>query len=347
MSIKYTRLFQINVVHSRFLNGNCPGLQIQPSSISHQIMNTYGLRMRPSSSGLEIYQGVKEQEANSKIDVPIVLSFFLNNSDPTFKNYTDVDLPDDGATKIFFAHTLPAEADTVHPISPKSQVAFTSLQHIIQFSPPPDDTSLTIKFYTITGEKIYEEVLSPEDAAKGIFPLFNLNGRADDGQLLLNLETEDGQTQEQRLFILSSQAIPRALGVLQIVVFPSVAQALIAGQGPVYQLSFSPRETFWRYYFFPGNSSFEQLKLFKNGEALTAVSGPVKVRLPTGNEAQVMTLQSPMALLEQQADRLELEVVNSQGPLKIQLPTPNAERLIPGQDENGQQAFYSDMYIYL
>lgn len=44
-----------------------------------------------------------------------------------------------------------------------------------------DDIFFIIKFYIIIGEKIYEEVLSLEDVVKGIFLLFNFNGRVDDG----------------------------------------------------------------------------------------------------------------------------------------------------------------------
>lgn len=351
MSTKYSHLFQIDVLHSYFLTGLCPVLQIQPSPVSQQIMSTYGIRMVASPAGVKIYQSFEDQGtagANSRIDAPIVLSFFLKSSDPLFVNYTQLDLFDQRNTKLFFSNTLPSEADGVTPISPANKVTFTSFQPTIHFSPPAENTSVTASLYTIAGEKILEGVLNPEDAATGTFQLVIPNGIADEGELLLNLETEDGQVQEQSLYVLSDQALLETLGVLQVVVFSSIAQSLLYGQGPIYQLSFSPRETFWRYHFVPNTSdAFDQYKLFKNGEVLTEVSGPTARPLPNGQEAQVMTLQSPMALQERPGDKIELEFVSSRGQVKIPLPSAEAQRIIPGQDENGQQVFYSDMYIYL
>ncbi|WP_367391961.1 hypothetical protein [Lewinella sp. LCG006] len=348
MLTKYSHLFQIDIHHSYFSNGICPGLQIKPTRISQQIMNAYGIRMKNSPSGVVIYQAVEDQGTGnneSKIKAPVVLSFSLESSDPLFLNYTQMDIAESDA-KIYFSSTLPSEADGLIPISPKNKVTFTSIQQTIQFSPPPENTALTIKLYTIAGEKIYEEVLSPEDAARGTFQLVI----PDEGELLLNLETEDGQVQEQSLYVLSDRVHSyNLLGVLQIVVFPSVAQALLDGQGPVYQLDFSARKTTWRYYFIDrGQNGFDQFKLFKNGEALTEVGGPEAVQLPGGQTAQVMTLQSPMALQERPSDKIELEVSGgSQSLIKLQLPSPNVNRITPGKDENGQQVFYSDIYVYL
>jgi hypothetical protein len=351
MSTKYSLLFQIDVLHSYFSDGMSPTLQIQPTPISQQIMKNYDLRMVTSPSGVKIYQGFEDQgtgSANSKIDMPIVLSFFLKNGDPLFLNYTQLDFAGRDS-KIFFANTLPSEADGVIPISPANIVSFTSFQPIIHFSPPAEYTSLTVSLYTIAGEKILEGVLNPEDAATGTFQLVIPNGIADEGELLLNLETEDGQVQEQSLYVLSDQALLETLGVLQVVVFSSIAQSLLYGQDLIYQLGFSPRETLWRYHFVPNTSdAFDQYKLFKNGEVLTEVSGPTARPLPNGQEAQVMTLQSPMALQERPSDKIELEASGgSRGQFTIPLPSADAKRITPGQDENGQQVFYSDMYIYL
>lgn len=349
MSTKYAHLFQIDVLHSYFSDGIGRTLKIQPSPVSQQIMSTYDLRMVDSPAGVKIYQSFEDQGtagANSKIDAPIVLSFFLKSSDPLFVNYTQIDVFEK-YSKIFFTNTLPSEADGVIPISPANNVPFTSFQPTIHFSPPAEYTSLTVSLYTIAGEKILEGVLNPEDAATGTFQLVIPNGIADEGELLLNLETEDGQVQEQSLYVLSDQALLETLGVLQVVVFPSIAQSLLYGQGPIYQLSFSPRETLGRYHFVPSTDDFSQFRLFKNGEVLTEVSGPTARPLPNGQEAQVMTLQSPIALQQRSSERFELEVASSQGSYKIPLPSPDANRITPGQDENGQQVFYSDMYIYL
>ena len=349
MSTKYSHLFQIDIHHSYFSNGICPALRIQPSLASQQLMNIYDLRIVASPSGVKIYQGFEDQgtgSANSKIDAPIVLSFFLKSIDPLFLNYTQLDFAGSDS-KIFFANTLPSEADGVIPISPANKVTFTSFQPTIQFSPPAEYTSLTVSLYTIAGEKILEGVLNPEDAATGTFQLVIPYGIADEGELLLNLETEDGQVQEQSLYVLSDQALLETLGVLQVVVFSSIAQSLLYGQGPIYQLGFSPRETLWRYHFVPTTDDFSQFRLFKNGEALTEVSGPTARPLPDGKEAQVMTLQSPIALQQRSSERFELEVASSQGQVNIPLPSADANSITPGQDENGQQVFYSDIYIYL
>jgi hypothetical protein len=350
MSTKYSHLFQIDVLHSYFSDGLSPTLQIQPTPVSQRIMKNHDLRMAASPSGVKIYQGFEDQgtdSANSKIDAPIVLSFFLKSSDPLFWNYTQIDVSE-RASKIFFTNTLPSEADGVIPVFPANKVTFTSFQPTIHFSSPAEGDSLTVSLYNIAGEKILDEVPSPEDATTGTFQLAIPDG-TDEGELLLNLETEDGQLQKQSLYVLSHQALLETfLGILQIAVLPSVAQALLDGQGPIYQLSFSPRETIWRYYLISSSSAFDQFKLFKNGEVLADVTGPETVQLPNGQEAQVMTLQSPIALQQRPGDRLEMEVSSgSQGPFKIPLPSASADRIALGQDENGQQVFYSDIYVYL
>ena len=356
MSTKYSHLFQIDIHHSYFSNGICPALRIQPSLASQQLMNIYDLRIVASPSGVKIYQGFEDQgtgSANSKIDAPIVLSFFLQSIDPLFLNYTQLDFAGSDS-KIFFANTLPSEADGVIPISPANKVTFTSFQPTIQFSPPAEYTSLTVSLYTIAGEKILEGVLNPEDAATGTFQLVIPYGIADEGELLLNLETEDGQVQEQSLYVLSDQALLETLGVLQVVVFSSIAQALLYGQGPIYQLGFSPRETFWRYLLVNQSQlNFDQLKLIRNGEIITDAPPTKQKALPNGQEATVLTLPTPLPLLQNNPEKIEVELLDTQGGsappksvYKIQLPFPDAQRIYP-ELEDGGIVIYSDLFVYL
>ncbi|WP_020536954.1 hypothetical protein [Lewinella cohaerens] len=353
MTSKYSPLFQIDIQHSYFSSGICPDFQIQPSPVSQRLMSTYGIRLQPTPKGIKVYQGFEDiegSEAVSKVDTPIVLTFFLKSSDPLFYNYTQLDLITGKKAKPFFSNTLPSDVDGIIPVSITNKAIFTSLHQTINFSPPKEASSITAKLYTITGENFHKEVLDSEVAETGTFQLNIPQDRADEGEFLLNLETEDGQIQEQSLYLLSEQTSSAAVCVVQIVINPSVAQALLNGQGPIYQLDFSPRETIWRYYFTSQDNSADNLKLLKNGEVLTDVAGSTKAQLPNGQEAQVMSLQSPKALREREQDKFELEFTSSHSQgraIKIQLPAPSPDRLVPEKDENGEQVIFSDIYVYL
>ena len=92
IQIKYTPLFDIEVVHQFYGSGRCPDFLLSPTKECRENLNKFGLRFLPTPFGGRIYARVKTVDSNERIKtrindgVSFAFSMLLKRNE--FENYT-------------------------------------------------------------------------------------------------------------------------------------------------------------------------------------------------------------------------------------------------------------------
>lgn len=198
-------------------------------------------------------------------------------------------------------------------------------------------------FVLRTTDQLFRNYTQPEAGKKDTDPTF-----------LTNLGT-DGLS-EGLATDLPANWEPGDLGLLTIFVGETGAGSRLVADGVVtpeaYTISFTVRESIWRYYVVnssePGNNNFELVDN-ASGAVVSVAGNPPRTKiLRNGTEAVVLLAASSFPLHLRPAARFTLHVwptdAEQSEPLKVPLPSAVADPLSADSPEG---PFYSDLYVYV
>lgn len=358
MSKKYALLYQLEIAHAYYADGVSKDFIIQPSPATQKLMGKLDLHLVASDTGVKIFWGLEERGSEKVspfllLDAPLVMIFLLIPQHPTFFNYTELEIPGDSSEVYYYQNELSGSEQT-ELIG--TSVRFAELIQEVTYTPPADATlAVNATLSQVGGAKLFTDTISQEDSQTGSYRVA-LDAEDDWGKYLLELEsTEKGQTlQRADLYLLSNSVNAKTWGLLQLIVPPYNAGFPPPEQAASGKISFLPRATTWRYLLVNQSQfNFDELRLIRNGEIITDTPPTKQKALPNGQEATVLTLPTPLPLLQNNPEKIEVELLDTQGGsappksvYKIQLPLPDAQRIYPEREDGGIK-IYSDLFVYL
>ncbi len=94
--IKYKELFDLEILHSFYISGKCPDVELIPSAACKILLQTFGLRFLPTTFGGKVFAKVTSVGENDFIKNPLPadtkLIFLLRLKNRLFENFSSLDL---------------------------------------------------------------------------------------------------------------------------------------------------------------------------------------------------------------------------------------------------------------
>ncbi len=365
----FTELFRISLPHGFYADGRGRDFVLNPSVATQQIMQKHEMRWG-EKQGEFIMLYTREADTAPKLahlDLPEVLRFFIQSTDPYFFNITRIPFFRSDAELLYFDN-LNIETDQDLAIS-LAQAGKVSKNDLLPLR------AANFVFEPTTGAILalrdaHNQILVSNDSQSTTKPTWiasEQTGRPN--TYLLNLQAfspgkyglETGADQIWWFYLGDSDRNLHDIGVVDIHLGKETGGMLTlpprdaAMPYPVkhFQLPFEARATRWRYYVINHSQlDFDRLEVTNVGKEAFR-QGPPRL-LWSGNQMAIPVFSEQVLLLqERQALKPKLRLIKentnngfNSGTTTIDLPTPDEQTITPEEKDN-EDGIYSDMYIYL
>ena len=365
----FVELFRISLPHGFYKDNRGRDFVLNPSVATRQIMQKHDMRWG-EKQGEFIMLYAREVDIVPKLaqlDLPEVLRFFIQSTDPYFFNITRIPFFRADAELLYFDN-LKIETDQDQAIS-LAQAGKVSKNDLLPLR------ASNFVFEPATGAILalrdaHHQVLVTNDTQSATEPTWIASGQTGrPNTYQLNLRAfppgkyglEIGTDQIWWFYLGDSDRNLHDIGVVDIhlgketagmVALPPRDAAMLR---PIkhFQLPFEARATRWRYYVINRSQlDFDRLEVTNVGKEAFRQDPPrllrsgIQMAIPVFSE-QVLLLQERQALKPKL--RLIKENTNNgfnAGTTTFDLPTPDGQTITP-EEQGNEHSVYSDMYIYL
>ena len=386
----YGSLCSVAIRHAFYRNSVPRDFVLEPSAETRDQLKNWGVQYIAESDGFKLAIPLSQipllQQNDSKEDP---LAFYLFNHNPYFLNFTELPLNFNQIRNreiLYFENRSP-EGALIHTGENRTSagiVPFDRTKIVLQLvekkpeTPPPPHhiqlvsepgSDLTIEYldpqqdkvlrtekiqankrqYLVDNQLIYEEPIR-EGQRQFLLDLTEWP----EGKYAIRI---NGEVQGEPFCILKRNALTPPLGLINIYLEDIVKNwTEDTRNGPAYEVHFTSRETFWKYYFINETEGLDIKSVAvrsKGSNGLNGQSSPAFDLSPgfpkaiNGRQTSQLTSTGPIRLKEQYEWKFRAEVVieKSTSPITIKdmaLPVASPERL-----EIEQEKLFSEIYVYI
>lgn len=365
----FVELFRLSLPHGFYKDGRGRDFVLSPSAATRQIMQKHDLRWgQKQDEFIMLY--AREADIAPKLaqlDLPEVLRFFIQSTDPYFFNITKIPFFRSDAELLYFDN-LNIETDQSQTIS-LAQAEKVSKNDLLPLR------AASFVFESATGailalRDVHNQVLVANDTLSTTEPSWVALGQTEHPNAYrVNLRAfppgkyglELGADQIWWFYLADPDRNLHDIGVVDIHLGKETAGMLALPPRvatvpqPIqhFQLPFEARATRWRYYVINRSQiDFDRLEVTNVGKEAFRQDPPRLLR--SGTQMAIPVFSEQVLLLqERQALKPKLRLVKENtnngfnaGTTTVDLPTPDGQTITP-EEQGNEHSVYSDMYIYL
>jgi hypothetical protein len=345
MSLRYHKWLTLEITHSYFGPEGLNAYLVSPLESTQNLMKSYRIMARKNGNKIEFYIGL---ENGAALDLAAALeglgflSFKLESDDPSFFNYTHIDLPKENTTYVF--RTIPGQNSLQKTSIPNDTenpefIPLKPARFIVQL--PAQASILEIK--NEDGESIVQQAIDNETGQQVVIDLSLQEERL--YQLLVNNEVQE------QFFLVKGDFKRGSLGLIHLNI-----SEILQNQVPelTYSLPFQARNVYWEYLIVPSPSNELTIhKMEVTGSSQETYIGPVESVLHQGKKALVFTSPTPLPLSHKLETHPKLELKytdqfsNTPKDLIISLPSHDRNTIGRYQEGTNKGSYYSQAIVYI
>ncbi len=336
--VRFLKLFEIKFFHEFTQKFETQSIKVILSRETIEAIKSYQLILRETAEGLIVLVKEDKKFLLENLKEKLTLTIGLQVSNRYFSNFSDVELiipnkkyylTNDKDTK--FGEILEKNS---HPNS------FLSKKNVCLCCVEDSNMAKLLGKEESTIERKGEVLFSGNIQSENAYNIFG----ADYGWY--DVSSQD--IEENQILYLES-TLSKAFAIVDISIGENQLNEILDS---TYQIRFKNRTAKWNYYFVHPERSFDTVEVYRGKEKLS-FTDPEELTLQNGQRAIMVSSNEELPLYKDYKDLqiyAWLKEPSTDGShsddQKINLPTPDINK-IKGGKLDGEDAFYSNMYVHL
>lgn len=343
--IVYEKLFEVKIYHGYYNAYSVGDIEFVLPASTYRFLSMYALIYKATAEGFVVLYKVEKASLIQDIKNRIPFTFFVKTKNRHFGNFTLLDYALSGE-KYYFNNSERLESSVSNSegksilLHPSETVGSDDVVTNIQ---PNSTLSKALGGSTMLFEKSGQEMF------KGAISESTTTAEVLGTEFGLYGYSTEEKTALTKLYY-SPPTAPEVFGVIDLYVGDHENVHFDDVRNRVYEVRFSNRPVYWKYYFISnGGHTIEKIEI-ASGKIPLAFTEPRQVTLINGKKATCVTSEVPLPLNSSyNDDKLLATISNFSSEFsekRIKLPSPDVRR-VKGSISNGTQKYFTEMYVYV